>query len=530
MQGSCSQFRGKLCPWTCLILISRPEEFRQHVVTSQQKRLNAAALRAALFVFSDGHVKGSFPGRATAAVGDPTAQKGHVTELTKHSKQRSVGPTVTVESAQQKNSSMLLHALKLKSDSSSSTPTSSMGSTSTTALTSLLKSSLKISSSGDAAAVEKKENVLALLKRQLNIPTVKYSDEGDDVIIGEGIDLNATQSEGASSKSSPRAAALSNGSGQRILEDAASTAPVVDPSLSSRDSLAGVVSYAPMSANTISLLNLSLRKSAAAVAAPPADGMDLKATAPYTPPAAKKVVLNKPAVMRIVKHELQPNTVIDSKSSNNASNEDSHPQRQKQGASPPQRKSRHITEILQKAKEDAKEDTDRGSAVTQPSSADGSSGPGKQIVEITSILKNAKRVHHLPKGNTDDTSSPVLDPADEIPGHHSKALPATKASPIKEVTPRGVSKAEHNVDTTTIVQVLDFSTDKSEELSLALQSRLQAIAVTASNEPSQRTTNNRNNAERRNRGKKENDGKVQAIAQNLVPSRVILQRSKASAP
>jgi len=431
-----------------------------------------------------------------------------------------VGPTVTVESAQQKNSSMLLHALKLNSDSSSS-----MGSTSTTALTSLLKSSLKISSSGDASAVEKKENVLALLKRQLNIPTVKYSDEGDDVIIGEGIDLNATQSEGASSKSSPRAAALSNGSGQRILEDAASTAPVVDSSLSSRDSLAGVVSYAPMSANTISLLNLSLRKSAAAVAAPPGDGVDRKATAPYTPPAAKKVVLNKPAVMRIVKHELQPNTVIDSKSSNNASNEDFHPQRQKQGASPPQRKSRHITEILQKAKEDAKEDTDRGSVVTQPSSADGSSGPGKQIVEITSILKNAKRVQHLPKSNTNDTSSPVLDdPTDEIPGHHSKALPAKKASPVKEVTPR------HNVDTTTIVQVLDFSTDKSEELSLALQSRLQAIAVTASNEPSPRTTNNRNNAERRNRGKKENDGKVQAIAQNLVPSRVILQRSKASAP
>lgn len=503
------------------------------MVNSRQRHLNAASLRSALFVFSDGHVKGSFPGKATGAGNPSSAQKGHVTELTKNITQRSVGPTVSVESAQTKSSSMLLHALKLNSQPNAKETTS------TTTLTSLLKTSLKISANdGDSTTVEKKENVLALLKKQLNIPTVKYSDEGDDVIIGEGIDLNVTQSRVTdASKSSPRAATLSNGTGQRILDDAASTASTLDSSAST-DSHAGVVSYAPMSANTISLLNLSLRKSTTTSTVPPPNVEEKRISPPSTPPplsSAKKIVLNKPAVMRLVKHELQPNKRAETTSGNELKNSSIElqqapsPSHHNQGASLPQRKPRHISEILQKAKDEAKKDSDHGSAITQPPTVDENSGPGNQKVEIASILKNAKRVRHPPKRkNVDDKTSAYLEPTNEgqVGGHLAEASPAAKASPVKNVTPMSTSRAELHVDVKGFAQTINFSADKSEELSLALQSRLQAIATTIDKEPSPRAAKNNNGTDKRNRGK--NGGKEKSASQNLVPSKVILQRPKTS--
>jgi len=280
LQGSCSQFRGKLCPWSSLILISRPKEYQQYIQKARYQQNSTAALRQAIFQFSDGHVMGQFPAphsrntniqaknshNSQTNSNNKVIAKGHVTELTKGLLQKKVGPTVSVATLESK-SDKTSHMKKLL-DIKSGSEQKSQEEKKPKDLTSMLKGSLNISSSSSSAStkynnsVPKTSNVVEMLRKQFNIPTVNYCGEDDDDKIIANAILN-TDNEDSHSLGQ---------SGMTMLAES------------------GFVSTENQLRNDSAISNTAIAS------------QDIKASS-----SGKKIVLNKQASMRIIKHELKPN-------------------------------------------------------------------------------------------------------------------------------------------------------------------------------------------------------------------------------
>lgn len=115
LNGNCSPFRGRLCRWSGLLLISRPEEYREFM---RKKRAAAKALvidedanqkaqketkLLASMIKGDNHVKGQFPANnAKGYVPGKVKPIGHVSELIRGVSERVVGPEVSVKTVQVK--------------------------------------------------------------------------------------------------------------------------------------------------------------------------------------------------------------------------------------------------------------------------------------------------------------------------------------------------------------------------------------------------------------------------------------------
>lgn len=301
LNGSCSQFRGKLCPWSSLLLISRPNEYKQYLQRSHGKSSSVRALQAALVRFDDGHVKGQFPAPKQsnssngAGAGRNNVQRGHVTEITRNIQQKSVGPTVSLASkfspdlAQPNLSVALKNALQISAPSKLPQQQQEL--------------QQQQEQQSEMKQDGKKESVLTLLKKHLNIPIVHYTDDvedGDDAAIGESL----TKDDSSIPKK-----IISNGTGQQVLAAAAATVSSTTSDIAIGP-MEGVISCSSIASSDVILKLKQHLSSHFQNPTPPAVNT--------IPRDEKKISLNKEASYRIIKHELQPNKALNNDTANKA--------------------------------------------------------------------------------------------------------------------------------------------------------------------------------------------------------------------
>eukprot|EP01038_Epipyxis_sp_PR26KG_P008199 gene8199-11090_t len=287
LQGNCSQFRGKLCAWSGLLLLSRPDEFKQYKKKlaeskggyssnlAPQVTLNSAAAariinhelsankHLPMSTGRDGHVKGQFPANNKSTKDDNNKQlKGNVTEIVKNVLQRPVGPVVSVASlpdpALQKNQSYSVVAHKATRSSSAPvivTPTSPTNDESSAGalsnkinVTSLLKSKLNQPKQTAAIDAEKSAKLLQGI-RILRKENIESEAGKSDVIatkpVGLGLNSNNDKSKNNNSNDNGDDLAefnqelviddtmVSNGTGRNVLAEAAGMESSIMSDLSS---------------------------------------------------------------------------------------------------------------------------------------------------------------------------------------------------------------------------------------------------------------------------------------------------------
>ena len=299
LQGSCSQFRGRLAPWSDLLLVSRSDEFQDF-----KKGVGKGGKNAAKPAWTTNAPVVSPTGKKNSAGVTPAAPGSHPV------KQVLQRPTHAVVSPPAKASyasaavAMDSHGKPvLKQDSGTSVGQK------------LLKALQKEDKDKQPASVVSPASKVAILKKKIGIPDQPAS-------------------------SSASAAPVSNGTGVNILAEAAGfsvsdigkdeTLLPSSFSLLPHHPMMGVISY---QAQQASALNKSSLTTAPTLPTPPSAAAASASHAvhpPHAPPKVlgtkhaspqkqrpataaaqhqptSKLVLNKEATHRIVKHELKPN-------------------------------------------------------------------------------------------------------------------------------------------------------------------------------------------------------------------------------
>lgn len=290
LQGSCSQFRGKLCRWSDLLLVSPQAEFRDF-----KKKKSDSALRS----YS----------QVTVAQLPP--------------------PAIPAEAVDQGSTKKLLSVLKRPAQASSATPTKARAAATATAV------GAPASTTAASAAAGDKVKALSVLKEQLGIikkehapPAPAGGGEGDELTSGE-----SSNDEGNDDDDDDIPYMPSNGTGQLVLAEAAgygaddlngdeSLLPS-QASIFSQNPLLGVISYdaIPSSAlvHTPEMNNPSSCIRAYELAprrTPPSQQQLLRAENSsgrgggrrHVGGSASRMVLDKEATNRILKHELKANS------------------------------------------------------------------------------------------------------------------------------------------------------------------------------------------------------------------------------
>ena len=275
MQGSCSQFRGRLAPWTDLLLVSRTNEFLEF---SKGKGGKIATKSAGHNSTATTHQVRHIAQRAASATSTPAAHKP-----TSYAKAATSPPPVHVHKPIVSQSTTnaghkLLKALQ-KGDGKTG-------------------SSSGVASSAAAGNQITPASKVSILKKKIGIVDQPVA--------------------ATSSSSEP----LSNGTGRNILAEAAGFSneeiDMVDALLPSFAALqqhalmAGVISYQAQQATALHKSSLT---SAPMLPTPtPVIKGKQSTVQPPPPPTVQhgKLALNKDATRRIIAHELKPNNIVTS--------------------------------------------------------------------------------------------------------------------------------------------------------------------------------------------------------------------------
>lgn len=286
LQGSCSQFRGRLAPWSDLLLVSRTDEFQEF------KRAKAAAGKVA-------------PASASGAGGAPP-KKGSAVLSPQQAKPILQRPTASKASyAAAANAPA---PAPIRSDADGKPLLQQSGNVGQKLLKALQKEGK------DKVATPSPASKVAILKKKIGVP--------DKVEV-------AHQPPDAPSAQVP----ASNGTGINILAQAAgysavdmSSEQALLPSAPFQHPMMGVISYQAQQSMGLNMSSLTIAPTLPTppppVAAPAAPS---RAHPPAVPksaghsqqqgspqrqraqPTGSKLVLNKDATKRIVAHELKPN-------------------------------------------------------------------------------------------------------------------------------------------------------------------------------------------------------------------------------